>query len=338
MKFFRFPLILSAIVLAALAFYTGNPAYIYQALVLSVVEVSLSFDNAVVNASKLNTMSKFWREAFLIVGLPIAVFGMRFVLPLVIVDFVADTGFVAAWDMAFNDHEQFSTILTSAHTSIAGFGGAFLLMTAFEFFLDEEKETHWLGKIESILALPTLSHIWVHTLATAGLSLLVYAFSGDYPFIVSAGVGIATFIAVHYLKVALEYIDARLAKTADVVVKGGLGTFIYLEILDASFSLDGVIAAFAISKDVLVVAAGLGIGALFVRSMTIKLVEAGTLSAYKYLENGAFWSIFFLGAFMYVSVFVHIPEYVIAGVSVAFIGWSLINSLSAKKAEAQASA
>lgn len=334
MNFFRIPLILSAVVLAALYLFTGNPTYVYQALALSFVEVSMSFDNAVINAAKLETMSHFWREAFLIVGLPIAVIGMRFFLPLLIVSVIGETSIAQAWTLALNDQAQFASILISAHTSVVGFGGAFLLMTALEYFMNGEKETHWLTLIESNLVKVGKLEVDVQ----AGITLLVlgglYLASHDLAFLIAGLAGVLTFILVGALKEILTLIDERLAVGAGAVVKGGIGTLIYLEILDASFSFDGVIAAFAISNDIFVVAAGLGIGALFVRAMTIKLVEAGTLSEYVFLENGAFWSILALSVFMFAGLFVHIADYIIAGTSVGLIALATLHSILVNRADA----
>ena len=90
-------------------------------------------------------------------------------------------------------------------------------------------------------------------------------------------------------------------------MKSGLGGFLYLEVLDASFSFDGVIGAFALSNN-MIIALGLSVGAMFVRSMTIHLVRTGTLAQYRYLEHGAFWAIIVLGVIMLLSARYHIPE------------------------------
>ena len=111
----------------------------------------------------------------------------------------------------------------------------------------------------------------------------------------------------------------------------------YLEVLDASFSFDGVIGAFAITSDVVVIMLGLAIGAMFVRSMTIYLVEKGTLEAYIYLEHGAHYAI---GALALIMLFsgtgVHVPEVLTGLIGVAFIVWAVISSISHSKKEASA--
>jgi hypothetical protein len=107
--------------------------------------------------------------------------------------------------------------------------------------------------------------------------------------------------------------------------------FLYLEVLDASFSFDGVVGAFAISKNILIIMAGLGIGALYVRSLTILLVDKGTLAAYRFLEHGAFYAIGALAATMLIGTFLHIPEYITGLLGAAFIGLSVISSVLYRK-------
>lgn len=109
--------------------------------------------------------------------------------------------------------------------------------------------------------------------------------------------------------------------------KGGFGAFLYLEVLDASFSFDGVIGAFALTQNLFIIAIGLGIGAMYVRSMTIMLVEKGTLSEYRYLEHGAFYAILILSVVMYFQTLIHIPEVITGLGGAGLIGLSLWSSI-----------
>jgi len=110
--------------------------------------------------------------------------------------------------------------------------------------------------------------------------------------------------------------------------KAGFFLFLYLEVLDASFSFDGVIGAFAITSDPIIIALGLGlIGAMFVRSLTIYLVRKGTLSEYVYLEHGAHWAIGALAVILIVSIGYHISEFITGLLGVAFIGAALLTSI-----------
>jgi hypothetical protein len=112
--------------------------------------------------------------------------------------------------------------------------------------------------------------------------------------------------------------------------------FIYLNVLDATFSFDGVVGAFAVSNSIILIGLGLGIGSMFVRSMTIHMVEKDTLGGLPYLEHGAFWSIGVLTAMMFAGTVVDIPE-VVSGLSAAIIlGIAVVHSLIANKAEAKA--
>ncbi|PZR67659.1 MAG: hypothetical protein DI537_50060, partial [Stutzerimonas stutzeri] len=150
-----------------------------------------------------------------------------------------------------------------------------------------------------------------------------------------AGVwGVVTFILAHGLGSLLggegdEDGDDTTSGHGGAIVKAGLAGFLYLEILDASFSFDGVIGAFVLTNYLPVIALGLGVGAFFVRSMTIHLVDAGTLAEYRYLEHGAFYAIFALAVLMFGSgIGYELPEWATGLIGAAFIGLAFINSLS----------
>lgn len=299
---------------------------LWIASILAVLEVSFSFDNAVVNAKKLETMTPFWRLMFLTVGMLIAVFGMRLVFPIQIVHVTADLPFMEVIKMALNDPETYSHHLHDAHVSISMFGGIFLLLVFLDWLFEQEREHHWLGKFEQILNLAGKKENPATTVAFAvvfGLAFFVMPTEKITEAIVSGTAGIFTYIAVGFLGALLEEEDATTN-----VAKGGFGAFMYLEVLDASFSFDGVIGAFAVTKDVVIIMAGLAIGAMFVRSMTIYLVEKGTLKQYLYLEHGAHWAIGVLATIMFVSTVHEVPEWFTGLIGVAFIAasvWSSVN-------------
>ena len=119
--------------------------------VLVILEVSLSFDNAVVNATVLRGMTPWWRTVFLTWGVLIAVFGMRVVFPLLIVGITAKLGPVEAFQLAFSEPTRYQSILESAHVNIMGFGGAFLFLVGLKFFFDSDKDIHWVGWVETLL-------------------------------------------------------------------------------------------------------------------------------------------------------------------------------------------
>jgi hypothetical protein len=145
-------------------------------------------------------------------------------------------------------------------------------------------------------------------------------------FLVAGLLGLVTYISVDALGTWLSLREEAKKATGEVV-RSGLGGFLYLEVLDASFSFDGVIGAFALSNNMIVIALGLSIGAMFVRSMTVHLVRQGTLAQYRFLEHGAFWAIIVLGGIMLFSVVFHIPETITGLIGAVLIGLSLLWSV-----------
>jgi hypothetical protein len=306
----------------------GTLSLLWIIVVLSVLEISLSFDNAVVNASVLKDMDRIWQRRFLTWGMLIAVFGMRIVFPLAIVALAADLNPVEAISLSLNDPVRYEAIVSSAHVPIAGFGGAFLAMVGLSFFFDGEKDVHWIVSIEK--RLKAFSNIKAVEIAV--LLVVLYLVSRTLgteealAFILSGCLGLVAFIGVEALGTLLEMREEVLAMQG-AVVRSGLGGFLYLNVLDASFSFDGVIGAFALSNNMVVIALGLSIGAMFVRSMTIMLVEKGTLAEYRFLEHGAFWAIITLGMIMLLSARYQIPDTLtglIGAVMIAAsLGWSI---------------
>ncbi len=302
----------------------GVHALIITAL-LSIMEVSLSFDNAVVNAAVLRRMAPVWQRRFLTWGILIAVFGMRLVFPVVIVAVAAGLGVLDVAIMAFDEPDRYAGHLKDAHIGIASFGGLFLLLVFLGFVCDGMKEVHWIGWVERRLAsLGRIASVEV-AVALAVLLLIQLALpESERLTAMIAGVsGVATFIAVKGLAGLCGEPDAAIG----MATRSGAAGFLYLEVLDASFSLDGVIGAFAITTDVVIIMIGLAIGAFFVRSLTVHLVRKGTLEEYRYLEHGAHWGIGALAVIMLVSVRVEVPQIVTGLVGVSLIGLSLLSSI-----------
>lgn len=298
----------------------------FLTVILGVLEVSLSFDNAVVNASVLKDMDAVWRRRFLTWGILIAVFGMRIIFPVAIVAVVAHINPWEAIVLAATQPEEYARIMHSSHLSVAGFGGSFLLMVGFSFFFNHEKDVHWLGWLERPLV--QLGKIEAMAL---GMSLLViYSLSRfvtteteALTFITSSIFGMLTFVAVDGLSSVLKMSNEE----SQGVKKSGAAMFLYLEVLDASFSFDGVIGALAITNNIFIIAIGLGVGAMFLRSMTIYLVDKGTLQQFIFLEHGAFYAIAALAMMMLFDVFVHIPEAVTGLIGAVIIGVSVWSSI-----------
>ncbi len=314
---------------------TAGLSTLFLCAVLSVLEISLSFDNAVVNASVLRNMTEVWRKRFLTWGILLAVFGMRLVLPLVIVAVLAKISPIEALMLAIRQPKDYAEMMLSIHESVAAFGGTFLFMVGIEYFLDHEKEEHWLQVIERPLAkIGRIKSVQVIISLIVVLVMAIFV-EGEkqMPFLISGVAGVITFLMVDALGALLS-----IAPDGDGIDphRASLGMFLYLEVLDASFSFDGVVGAFALTQSLFLIAIGLGIGAMFVRSITIVLVERGTLGQYRYLEHGAFWAILSLAALMYGGVFWHIPEVITGLCGATFIGASVWWSIREKKVEAAA--
>lgn len=326
------------VLLAALGvafWYQGLPA-VWLAAILIVVEIVFSFDNAAVNAKYLARMNAFWQRIFLTIGVLIAVFGMRLVFPFVIVCVTGGVSPAEAIRLAMEkgDHTQPGTygyLLDQAHPSIAAFGGIFLFMLFLDFVFDHERESTWLGWIERPLM--KLGKLDVLTVVVAGITLLLaseFLVEGEERTrVLFAGLlGLVVYLSVNGLAQFMESREEERSEALESAANGGavllagkaaFSLFMFLEVLDATFSFDGVIGAFAITPDPLIIALGLGVGALFVRSMTVYLVRTGTLAQYRYLEHGAHWAIGALAVMLLLTLKVHLPDVVIGMTGLAFI-------------------
>ncbi|MBT8224146.1 MAG: DUF475 domain-containing protein [Dactylosporangium sp.] len=314
--------------LAAAAWF-GGPTALSLVAILAILEVSLSFDNAVINASVLVRMSRFWQRIFLTIGILIAVFGMRLVFPLVLVAVTAELSPLEAFRLAVEHPDQYQHTLEEAHPSIAAFGGVFLLMIFLDFVF-EERQIRWLHTIETALArIGKLDQFSV--VLALGALLLVAGTIADDPetVLISGAAGLLTYLIVNGLgNLFAAGETAAGAGARGVVGKAAFFLFLYLEVLDASFSFDGVVGAFAISSNIIIIAAGLGIGAMYVRSITVFLVNRGTLSEYVYLEHGAHWAIGSLAVVLLATIRFHVNEVITGLIGVAFIALAYTSSVA----------
>ncbi len=312
-RFFAFPLLLWIASLVGL-FVWGGWTALGVAIVLTILEVTLSFDNAVVNARTLMKMTPVWQQRFVTWGILVAVFGTRFVLPILIVALATTTGPWEIANLALFDPERYGELLHGVHELIASFGGMFLLMVALKYFFDSAKEVHWIRSIEKAVAkFGRIEAIEIGVALTV-LAIVAWLAKGHAEGILFSGIiGVLLFIAMQGVSKSFE----RAAGAA--VGAGSFALFMYLEVLDAAFSLDGVIGAFAITTDLPVIAAGLGVGAFFVRSLTIYFVREKTLDTLIYLEHGAHWAILGLAGAMLLSLFLPIPEAVTGLIGIVFV-------------------
>lgn len=299
-----------------------GPGAAVTMMVLIAIEVAFSFDNAVINAKILQRLSKFWQQLFLTVGILIAVIGMRFVFPILIVMVTAGLPWGQVIDEALNHPETYAGHLEEAHAAISAFGGAFLMTLTFFFFFDDLRKELWLRRIERPLQ-KIGGSIWLPALLAAAIVVVSALFlPHERGTVLQAGLaGVVIYTGLKLLIDAL----ARLAPKENKTYTGWPAFFalVYLEILDASFSFDGVLGAFAITDMVLIIALGLGVGAVWVRSLTVYMVRKGTLDSYKYLEHGAHYAILFLAVALFSSLFIHIPEAItgIVGLGIIFASY-----------------
>lgn len=319
-KFFLVPSLV-AIVLLSIVYIFGGVVALFAALVLIILEVTLSFDNAVVNAKVLEKMNETWQKRFINWGIWLAVFGTRVLLPIVIVSLVSGLGIYEVANLAVFDPSTYGLKLDEAHYSIGAFGGVFLLLVALKYFIDDNKELHWIKVLEKWLK----KFSSVESIEVVLAMLLLLLVSRIVPghvvdILVSGVVGCIVFVLV-------EGVTSNIGHNPTAVASSGMGLFLYLNLLDAAFSLDGVIGAFAISSNLLVIMVGLGVGAYFVRSFTVMLVKRKTLSELKYLEHGAHWAIGALGICMLLGLLIHIPEYITGIIGLVFVSAAYLSSV-----------
>jgi uncharacterized protein len=273
LRIFGFSLAVTVVSLAV-AYLYGGPTALFLVIVLSILEVSLSLDNAVLNATILQRMSLFWQRIFLTVGILIAVFGMRMTFPLLIVWATARLDPVEALRLALNPpangalelpdgSPSYLKLITAAHPQIAAFGGTFLLMLFLDFvFVD--RDIKWLRWLEVPLArigrLDQLSVVVSSGALIVTATLLTDTADALATVMIAGVLGILTYLVINGLGGLFHPPEhngpSELAKAAG---RAGFFLFLYLEVLDATFSFDGVISAFAITADPIIIALGLGL-------------------------------------------------------------------------------
>jgi hypothetical protein len=298
-------------------YFLGGFEGVYITALLVVLEISLSFDNAVVNAKILDTMDPIWQKRFILFGIPIAVFGMRLLFPLAIVSIVTGMGLFETLHVAINEPHQYESILKSTETTIFAFGGAFLLMVFLDFFFQEHEIT-WFKLIEDSKMLKQFSGVAnIELIIAILIGIVLGHLTQDFGVILAFMYG----VLLHSL---LGMLDHFLSSDT---VKSGIAGFIYLEVLDASFSFDGVIGAFALSSNIFIIMIGLGVGAMFVRSITLYFVEHKTLSEFQYLEHGAHYAIGILAVIMLMKIMMHVSEAVTGTIGIVLIAAAFLHSV-----------
>jgi hypothetical protein len=328
MHIFLAPAFVSIIALGVVYMW-GGAASFFLAAILAVLEITLSFDNAVVNAKVLSEMPAHWQHRFLTWGIFLSVFGTRLVLPILIVSIVSLSSPLTIAYLAISDPYTYTQLLTGAEAAIKAFGGAFLLMVSLKFFFNIAKTVHWFASLERRLT--RWGRVEAIEIAIALCVLLIVSFfaHGDVTTILRAGgIGLVLFTLTEGVAHGLG-MEAQSGK----MMRTGLSLFVYLNLLDTAFSLDGVIGAFALTTLLPIIVVGLGIGAYFVRAVTLYFVRRKTLESLRYLEHGAHWAIFGLAISMFVSLIVHIPEVVTGGIGLLFIALAYFSSRRVLRAQ-----
>jgi uncharacterized protein len=310
------------------------------AALLGVLEIAVSFDNAIVNATVLARMGQFWQRMFLSVGIVVAAIGMRLLVPLAIVSIGARMSPASAIDLAYSDPDRYHRLLLAVQPGIAAFGGAFLLMI-FLGFVFEERDEVWVGWFERPLRwigrMPHIGEVVVLTFAVIAASTVDSAIAMKV--VVGAIAGLGAFLLVNGVgQLIAEQADADGASRPRATVngKGAFFLFCYLELLDATFSFDSVMGAFSVTLDISLITIGLAIGAAYIRALTVYVVRRGTLDQYRYLEHGAYYAIGMLAVLLMVEVWRDVPDVLTAGAGAALIIAAVASSLAVRRRQERA--
>jgi len=281
---------------------------------LVVFEIVNSVDNAIVNAHVLKTMSEKWQKIFLFWGIIFAVFIIRGLLPLLVVWLsVPELGFLGTLKAMFESNPQIADLMEARKGIILMGAGVFLLLLYLHWLFLEEKDP--LFVVDKFIK-PHYG-VWFFAFAAIILVALLYL-ARSYPYLMlSAAIGNAIFFIMYGFREQAAKQEERLLGKASHL--SGLSKLMYLEVLDASFSFDGVMGAFAFTTSVPLILIGNGIGALIVRDLTIRGIDK--VAKYKFLKNGAMTSIGILGIFIVAESFgFHIPKYLPTLITIILVG------------------
>jgi uncharacterized protein len=280
---------------------------------LGLFETVSSLDNAVINADVISTMGQRARKWFLLWGLLFGVFVVRGFLPWLIVWVVNPSlGPIQSLTATFsNDPRVLASIEYSAPILLAG-GGTFLV---FLFF-------HWLFLEDKEFGLPHESFflrqgVWFYAVVSILLTALVwFALKMNPVMAFGTVVGSTAFFITHGFKQNAEASEEGLKNST----RSDISKVLYLEVIDATFSIDGVLGAFAFTLAVPLILIGNGLGAAVVRQLTVGNVD--NIKKYKFLKNGAMYSILVLGTIMLLDAFgVHVPQWLSPVVTFVVIGY-----------------
>jgi uncharacterized protein len=324
---YGFSFLTTCVLISVIGFTLGVHGLITM-LALTALEITFSLDNAVVNAQVLEKMSYFWRRMFMTVGILIAVFGMRLVFPVAIVAVTAHLDIASVITLALNHPKDYALVLQTAHPTIAAFGGMFLLMIFLDYIFGEAN-MRFVAAVVRHLRIKGAER-YLQILLAVGILASVCLLVPDaqrFGVMLAGLVGMTAFITVRALSDWFAASHAKHKETNKAFVRGGFVTFLYLEMLDASFSFDGVVGAFAVTSNVILIAAGLGAGAVWVRSITIDLVKNGTLKQYPYLDLGAHVAIGSLAVLLLLGIGYELPDLLAGSIGLGIILLSFFASV-----------
>ena len=333
LKTFRWSFAITIAALIVAYMFGGLDAALIVGM-LVIIEIVLSFDNAILNTKILKGInSAFWTKMFLTVGILIAVVGVRFLLPVILVSGTTGIDPLSIMNLAFQNGDPhtpgtYGYYVLASHPQLAAIAGVFLLML-FLNWLVGEKDHSWISpletpfeKLEHIAALPTIITL-AALLTFASLNpehTATILFSGIIGLLASLGI---------------DSLSGLFGDDAGGKVKTGFAGFLYLEGVDASFSFDSLGGGLAVTSSIVLLMLGLGVGAIYVRSLTVYLMNAGTLSNYRHLESGAMWAIGALSIMLFISIGTVIPEVVTGAIGVGFVAAAVITSVIANKRDAK---
>ena len=298
-------------------------ALILSVLGLCLFEVVSSLDNAVVNADVLSTMEKKWRKWFLVWGIFFSVFLVRGLLPWLIVYLSnSSLGMWGTLTATFSNDPRVAESLEKSSPILLIGGGIFLVFLFFHWLFLESKEFSL-----SLEKFFIRQGAWFFTVVSIFLSLIIWYALKINPFMAfAASAGASAFFITHGFKEYAMRAEMQLKENRNM---SDISKLLYLEVLDATFSIDGVIGAFAFTMSVPIIILGNGLGAMVVRELTIKGVDH--IKNYPYLKNGAMYSIFFLGVIMLLDSFgFHVPEFIAPVITFVVVGYFFFKSKPSK--------
>lgn len=285
---------------------------------LGLFEVVSSIDNAIINAEVLSTMQKPARKWFLFWGIIFAVFVIRGLLPwLILFATTPELGFLGALTATFSGDPKANEAIEKSSPILLMGGGVFLIFLFFSWLFLEAKSYGLRGE-----RFFHSNGVWFYAVVSILLSAIVWLALQEHPFMAFAAVlGSTAFFIIHGFRQNAEAEEKKLLQKG----RSDISKIMYLEVIDATFSIDGVLGAFAFTLSIPLILLGNGLGAIVLRQLTISNIEK--IKKYKYLKNGAMYSILFLGTIMLLDGFgFHIPAWLSPVITFAVVGYFFLKS------------